>query len=596
MSNPDLSDLDEWCRSNIRILVLTASHADFLWYQQLVSHHPDYLADVTWCPTLDDCDDLIHNTCFDLILWDCALHQGKVSTFIQYLNIASGDKPIIALGAEAENRMMQPLLYAGVCDYLCKAQLDHWNLSRAVRCAWYRQQAREATLGALGRDVASGVINRDLFFSRLHQSVNHAKLGQKRMALLHINVDDFRAVNENFGYQAADRLIVQLADRMRAQLRRSDSLMRIGGDEFAVMIGQVEDAAAVIGVIQKIIDAMALPVLIASQQVQVTVSIGAAIYPDAGEAPEALLSKANRAMFEAKRDPGNSSRLYNQQLHLTVGRQLQLESELRNALRSNQLELFFQPRIELRSGRALGVECLLRWQHPERGMIPPDVFIPAAERSGLIVPIGYWVIEQACKRLKDAADLGFATLVFAVNLSFRQFHDRKMTETIFRIIYNAGIDTKLLELELTESAMMHDPDYAQRCLRELNQMGISFALDDFGTGFSSMSNLQHLPIDLVKIDKSFVQQLGLSGDSEHIIRAIISLSHSLHMTVVAEGAETPEQVAFLRDQGCDQIQGYYFAKPMPWVQLLEYLQYNLLDKPQTTSASNASPATRTDHR
>ena len=173
-----------------------------------------------------------------------------------------------------------------------------------------------------------------------------------------------------------------------------------------------------------------------------------------------------------------------------------------------ELELYYQPRIDLASGQVMGVECLLRWFHPEHGLIPPDVFIPAAERSGLIVPIGYWVIEQACQRLQDAAAAGFPELVFAVNLSFRQFHDRKMTETIFRIIYNANIDTRLLELELTESAMMHDPDYAQRCLRELNQLGISFALDDFGTGFSSLSNLQHLPISLVKIDKSFVQRTG----------------------------------------------------------------------------------------
>ncbi len=185
----------------------------------------------------------------------------------------------------------------------------------------------------------------------------------------------------------------------------------------------------------------------------------------------------------------------------------------------------------------------------------PDEFIPVAERSGLIVPIGYWVIEQACKRLQESTELGFPGLVFAVNLSFRQFHDRKMTETIFRIIFNANVDTSLLELELTESAMMHDPEYAQRCLRELNQLGISFALDDFGTGFSSLSNLQHLPISLVKIDKSFVQELGQSADAEHIIRAIISLAHSLQISVVAEGGvETEGQLEFLRQQHCDEIQ------------------------------------------
>jgi EAL domain-containing protein (putative c-di-GMP-specific phosphodiesterase class I) len=277
-------------------------------------------------------------------------------------------------------------------------------------------------------------------------------------------------------------------------------------------------------------------------------------------------------MFEAKRDSGTSYRFYNRQLHISAGHQLKLEGDLRNALRSGELELYYQPRIDLITGEVRGVECLIRWNHPTRGLVMPDEFIPAAERSGLIVPIGYWVIEQACARLQESADLGFPGLVFAVNLSFRQFHDRKMTETIFRIIFNANVDTSLLELELTETAMMHDPDYAQRCLRELSQLGISFALDDFGTGYSSLTNLQHLPISLVKIDKSFVQALGETGDSEHIIRAIISLAHSLQMSVVAEGVETEGQLAFLRDQHCDEVQGYYYARPMPWPALLDFLQ------------------------
>ncbi|MEP5176059.1 putative bifunctional diguanylate cyclase/phosphodiesterase, partial [Marinobacter alexandrii] len=259
-------------------------------------------------------------------------------------------------------------------------------------------------------------------------------------------------------------------------------------------------------------------------------------------------------------------------LHISAGHQLRLEGDLRNALRGRELELYYQPRIDLATEEVRGVECLLRWNHPERGLVGPDEFIPVAERSGLIVPIGYWVIEQACQRLRESADLGFPGLVFAVNLSFRQFHDRKMTETIFRIIFNANVDTSLLELELTESAMMHDLDYAKRCLRELNQLGISFALDDFGTGFSSLSNLQHLPISLVKIDKSFIQELGHSADAEHIIRAIISLAHSLQISVVAEGVETEGQLEFLRDQHCDEIQGYYYARPMPWKDLVQFLR------------------------
>lgn len=577
------NEVETSSQSRIPVLVLVDELSAFLWYRHLLSGAPDFVAQVTWCPELSACEDLIQNAKFDAILWDIGFHHGSADAFLQFLIAATGDRPVIAVGGFREDDLAPAMLLAGAADYLDRRTLDRWNLCRAVRSAWYRQQASQFTAGILAREVASGFVNRELFFERLQQSLMRAGRNQQRLALLHLNIDDFKSVNDTLGYQIGDRLILQLADRLREGLRRSDTLMRIGGDEFAVILERIEDSMDVTHTLRKIVDCLNTPITVEGQTLLVTVSIGVALYPDAGDTPETLLRQANRAMFEAKRDTGNSYRFYNRQLHLTVGRQLQLEAELRHALRSNHLALHFQPRIDLETEQAMGVECLLRWCHPERGIIPPDEFIPAAERSGLIVPIGYWVIERACEYLRQANALGYRELVFAVNLSFRQFHDRKMTETIFRIIYNANIDTRLLELELTESAMMHDPDYAQRCLRELNQLGISFALDDFGTGFSSLSNLQHLPISLVKIDKSFVQRVGESQDAEHIVRAIISLSHSLQMSVVAEGVETAGQAEFLRACQCDEVQGFYYAKPMPWDDLLAFLdqrrQQNLSHEP-----------------
>ena len=555
----------------LRVLVLTPDYADFLWLDALLAGDPEMNPDSTWCPDLVDCDDLIRNAKFDIIVWNCVFHGGSETAFLQYLAVASGGRPVLALSAEAPGVRAPDLLSGGAADYLSRQGLDHWSFRRAVKSLWYREQLANSAHSQLGRGVASGFINRDLFFDRLQQALLRAQRGNHRLALLHLNIDDFRSINESFGYQKSDQLMIKLAAKVRQGLRRVDSLMRIGGDELAIIVEKIEDSLDITQIIRKVVNALNEPVTIDGQSVVVSASLGVATYPEAGESPENLMRRANRAMFEAKRDPGTSYRFYDRQLHLSAGYQLRLEADLRNALRGNELELYYQPRIDLASNEVRGVECLLRWNHPERGLVGPDEFIPVAERSGLIVPIGYWVIEQACKRLQESAELGFPGLVFAVNLSFRQFHDRKMTETIFRIIFNANVDTSLLELELTESAMMHDPEYAQRCLRELNQLGISFALDDFGTGFSSLSNLQHLPISLVKIDKSFVQALGQSADAEHIIRAIISLAHSLQISVVAEGVETESQLEFLRQQHCDEIQGYFYARPMPWADLVQFL-------------------------
>ncbi|MCM0614253.1 EAL domain-containing protein [Marinobacter sediminum] len=555
----------------LRLLVLVPDYSDFLWLNALLADDPDFDADATWCPDLVDCDDLIRNASFDVIIWDCVFHGGSESAFLQYLAVASNEKPVLALSAEPADERASELLSSGASDYLSRHALDRWGFRRAVKSLWYRGQLSESAHGQLGRDVATGFINRGLFFDRLQQSLLRAERGGHRLALLHLNIDDFRSINESFGYQKSDQLMMKLAERLRHSLRRVDSLMRIGGDELAIIIEKVEDSLDITQIIRKVVSALDEPVTIDGQTIGVNASLGVATYPEAGDTADNMLRRANRAMFEAKRDPGTSYRFYDRQLHISAGYQLRLEADLRSALRGNELELYYQPRIDLATEEVRGVECLLRWNHPERGLVGPDEFIPVAERSGLIVPIGYWVIEQACQRLQESAELGFPGLVFAVNLSFRQFHDRKMTETIFRIIFNANVDTSLLELELTESAMMHDPEYAQRCLRELNQLGISFALDDFGTGFSSLSNLQHLPISLVKIDKSFVQELGNSADAEHIIRAIISLAHSLQISVVAEGVETEGQLEFLRQQHCDEIQGYYYARPMPWNDLVQFL-------------------------
>ncbi|MFT6978782.1 MAG: diguanylate cyclase (GGDEF)-like protein [Marinobacter psychrophilus] len=554
----------------IRLLVLTPDYRDFLWLNSLLVASDDLAMSTAWCADTASFERAMADNPFNVLLWDCQLHNGDMNAWLIHLVQACGDKPLVVMGADLPANQSATMTAAGAADYLCRQQLDGWQLRRAVKAALVRS---EMSFEAESTGVDSGgQINRKLFFSNLSLALQHAESLGQRLALLHLNIDKFRSINENFGYHQGDELMLKLVAGIRQVLQCSDSILRIGGDELAIIIEHVEDLADISRVVRKIDLVMEDVIVLDGCPVNVNASIGVATYPEAGNDAENLLRQANRAMFEAKQDDGTSFRFYDQQLHISAGKQLEMEADLRTALRAGDLELYYQPRVELATGDVRGVECLLRWNHPRLGMVMPDEFIPLAERSGLIVPIGYWVIDQACQRLRELADLGFAELVLAVNLSFRQFHDRKMTETIFRIIYNANIDTSLLELELTESAMMHDPEYARQCLRELNELGVSFALDDFGTGFSSLSNLQHFPIALVKIDKSFVQGLGESVDSEHIIRAIISLAHSLDMNVVAEGVETYAQMEFLRQLNCDHVQGYYFARPMPWGKLVQFLR------------------------
>ncbi|AKO51425.1 diguanylate cyclase [Marinobacter psychrophilus] len=554
----------------IRLLVLTPDYRDFLWINSLLVAIDDLAMSAAWCADTASFERAMADNPFNVLLWDCQLHNGDMNAWLIHLVQACGDKPVVVMGADLPASQSATMTAEGAADYLCRQQLDGWQLRRAVKAALVQS---EMSIEAQSAGVDSGgQINRKLFFSNLRLALQHAESLGQRLALLHLNIDKFRSINEIFGYHQGDELMLKLVAGIRQVLRCSDSILRIGGDELAIIIEHVEDLADISRVVRKIDLVMEDVIVLDGCPVNVNASIGVATYPEAGNDAENLLRQANRAMFEAKQDDGTSFRFYDQQFHISAGKQLEMEADLRTALRAGDLELYYQPRVELATGDVRGVECLLRWNHPRLGMVMPDEFIPLAERSGLIVPIGYWVIDQACQRLRELADLGFAELVLAVNLSFRQFHDRKMTETIFRIIYNANIDTSLLELELTESAMMHDPDYARQCLRELNELGVNFALDDFGTGFSSLSNLQHFPIALVKIDKSFVQGLGESVDSEHIIRAIISLAHSLDMNVVAEGVETYAQMEFLRLLNCDHVQGYYFARPMPWGKLVPFLR------------------------
>lgn len=555
------------------VLLLTPEHTEFLWFKHLLtSQERSVDREVHWCSDLRQLHELMSLDKFDVILWDCGFRDEDPIVFLGFLSFDSDQTPVVCISSEPEESLSKVIFQAGGTDYLCKSTITSNVLERSLRNATLRHSVEKQQETKSHIDTLTGVVNRQVFFDRFHQSILRADRHEEVIGLVLLNVDDFSGVNDRFGYQEGDQLIKRVASRLRQGLRKSDSLARIGGDEFAVILESLDSTIDANHVAVKLLELFEEPFDLAHHQLMVTLSAGVAVFPDAGPDSESIVKNANRAMQDAKRQQGNSVEFFHQKMSVAVERELELDAEFRTALRSGQLRLFYQPRVSIANDQVIGYECLIRWQHPTRGLIMPDEFIPAAERSGMIVPMGYWVVEQACRDLARLQELGYDELVCAVNLSFRQFYDKKLSETVFRIIYNANINTGNLEFELTESAMMYDQSYTQKCLKQLTQLGVSFSLDDFGTGYSSFANIQQLPISTIKIDKSFIKHVTTNIDDEIIVKAIISLAHNLQINVVAEGVETEEQLAFLRFHHCDEAQGYLFSKAVHFDAFLSYLE------------------------
>src|SRR5690554_64747 len=565
---------------SFRVLLLTTDQMDYLWLSQLLARDSSIRWELSWVNAVSASQEQLHRESYDIIVWDVLFHQDDSLTFLRFLSRQHQQTPVIALSADVSPQFVRSLFQAGAHDCLTRRHLGNEEFLRALSHAVFRQRQVQQRHPA-GPGI--GAVNRKLFHEQLQQAILRAERKQERVGLLFINIDEFRRINSSLGYRAGDELICQVAGRLQGLLRRSDDLIRIGGDEFAIILEKIPHNLSLVRVAQKVQNAFAEPFTLSQQQVSLTVSMGLATYPDNGVSADLLLRSANQAMFEAKFEHGNSYRFYNQKMNAEVNRQLALETDFRQALRSDQLILHYQPKVDVRTNRIVGMEALVRWQHPHLGLLGPGHFIGLAEKTGMVIPMGYWVIQRACADMEELARLGYEDLDCSVNLSFRQFFDKKLSETLQRIIANAQINTRRLEFELTESAMMFDREYTQSCLSQLHSIGIRFALDDFGTGYSSFSHLQRFPISTLKIDKSFIDNVTTNADDAILVRGIISLAHSLHMMVVAEGVETAEQLEFLRNHQCDQVQGYYFSPAVPldaFVELLKKQERSLATKSQ----------------
>ena len=412
-------------------------------------------------------------------------------------------------------------------------------------------------------DVLTGLPNRSLLQDRLGQALAYANRSGRPVWVMLIDLDRFKFVNDSMGHKAGDVLLVTVAARLRSSLRDADTVARLSGDEFVAILGEHADEPLNPAIVQRVMDAVAQPVMLGNKEFFVTCSIGVAVYPSEGTSSESLIEHADIAMYRAKKLGRNNFQFYTPAMNEESLERVRIESALRNALERNEFVLHYQPQVDLKSGQIVGMEALIRWNHPELGMVPPGRFVGVAEETGLIVQIGAWVMRTACAQNKAWQDAGLPRLRVAVNLSARQFGAPDLLESLESALRDTGLDPACLEIELTESLFMSDVTPAVELLHRMKALGVNLSIDDFGTGYSSFSYLSRFPIDVLKIDRSFVADITHDANDAAIVTSIIALAHNLKLAVIAEGVETAEQLDYLRSHGCDEMQGYYFSKPLP---------------------------------
>ncbi len=416
-------------------------------------------------------------------------------------------------------------------------------------------------------DSLTSLPNRSLFYDRIYHGLARARRSDSRLALMLLDIDRFKIINDSLGHDAGDILLKAVAMRLNEGVRDMDTVARLGGDEFVVVLEGIHDTEDVVFVANKLLSTLSRPLEISGHTISTTVSIGVSIYPEDGTDTDELLKNADIAMYKAKEAGKNNCQFYTKGMNATAVNYLLLENDLRRAVEQQQLTLYYQPQVDLQTGEMMGVEALVRWQHPDRGLVSPAHFIPLAEETGLIVPIGEWVLREACRQQKAWLEAGKKVGKIAVNLSPRQFRQKNFPGKVETILRETGLDAKHLELEITESCAMEHAGETINQLNQLNQMGMFLAIDDFGTGYSSLAYLQRFPIQKLKIDRSFINDLHDDHNDMAIAKSIIGLAHNMQMRVVAEGVETEQQAAWLREMGCDQAQGFLYSKPMSAKQL-----------------------------
>jgi diguanylate cyclase (GGDEF)-like protein len=472
--------------------------------------------------------------------------------------------PVLMITALEDNSSVERAFAAGASDYIPKP-IHYAVLSQRVRRIIEANRAEKRIRHLAYNDLLTGLPNRTLFFDLLGQAVDQARANSHRLAVLFMDLDRFKYVNDNLGHDVGDRLLVAVAQRVRRTVRAVDVLARLGGDEFTIVLNDVDGPAPAAAAAQNICRVLAAPFQIDGHDIFVTASVGIALYPHDGLDVPTLVKHADSAMYRAKKT-NTGFQFYEASMEHTMSEHVRLESDLRRALENNELEVYYQPQARLHDQQIIGMEALVRWKHATRGMVPPNEFIPLAEETGLINPLGEFVLRRACAQLRTWIDKGLPKLRVAVNLSVRQLLQKNFADTVEAVLIDTDLPPELLELEITESTLMEHAQDTLQALHRLRSLGVRLSIDDFGTGYSSLSYLKRFPVDIIKIDRSFVRDVAQDADDAAIVAGIIALAHSLRLEVVAEGVETEAQLNYLRAQKCDLLQGYYLSQAVPAAQ------------------------------
>ena len=499
-----------------------------------------------------------------LVLLDLSLPDSLgFDTFLK-VYAHSPKVPIIVLTGNDDQKIALSAVKKGAQDYLIKGRLDRELLLRSMQYSIERKRYQEQLEYHANYDVLTGLPNRNLLHDRLRQSVLTQRY-VRSIGVVFLDIDHFKFINDSLGHNTGDKLLQRIAERLTQTVRDGDTVARLGGDEFILILNDQTGQEAIYRAMQRIINKVAEPIDVDGHELLVTCSAGISLYPQDGPDMETLLKNADAAMYRAKEKGRNDFQFYTIEMNQQVNERLKMENSLRRALERREFELYYQPRIDVRTGVCVGCEALLRWQHPELGLLLPERFIPLAEETGLIVPIGEWVLKSACVQAQAWQRRRSAAISVSVNLSLRQFKQEGLAVAVASALEESGLDPRLLEMELTENLVMYDTDAAIRMLSRLRELGVKLSMDDFGIGYSCLSYLTLLPISALKIDQSIIQDVKGNGRADEglVAQAIISLGHNLKLKVVAEGVETDTQFEFLKKHGCDEVQGFRFGKPVP---------------------------------